>query len=505
MVKNILEYLEYWAERVPEKIAFSDVNQLVTYEQLAKKGKQIGSYIVQRGGGQTERPVIVFIERSIQCIEAFMGVVYSGNFYVPVDRKLPIKRIQQIIDNMNPLFLMTWEQDKELLQNLNYECEALLFHETETAEIESFLLNQIRERCLDTNPLYTIFTSGSTGIPKGVVVCHRSVIDLVEQFSKTFDFSEQEVFANQAPFDFDVSVKDIYSTLKNGAAMVIVPQEMFMLPKKLIAYLNEKKVTTMIWAVSALSVIFQLKALKKEVPMFVKKIMFSGEVMPVKVLNYWKEHLPQAMYVNLYGPTEITCNCTYYIIDREYEQREALPIGIPFSNTEIILLNEKNQMAEKGEAGEICVRGTSLALGYYNNPEATKKAFCFNPLNTNYPEIIYRTGDMGKYNEEGQLVFLSRQDSQIKHMGHRIELGEIEIVLNSLDYIGRCCCIYHKEKEKIVMFYESEEPCQEKIIKDLYQYLPKYMCPNRYIHLPNMPVNKNGKIDRRYLKENMLV
>lgn len=505
MVKNILEYLEASAQQNPDKIAFSDVIQSITYKNLLEGAKRIGSSLIQRGDGQTERPIVVFVDRSIECIEAFMGIAYSGNFYVPIDRKLPLKRIQQIIESINPLFLITWNKDEELLQKLEYEGEVVFFQDCNTWKVEEGLLEKIREKHLDIHPLYAIFTSGSTGIPKGVVVCHRSVIDLVEQFKEVFDFSETEVFANQAPFDFDVSVKDMYSTLKNGATMVIVPQEMFVMPKKLIQYLNEKKVTTMIWAVSALGVMFQLKALKREIPKYLKKVMFSGEVMPVKVLNYWREYLPNVMYVNLYGPTEITCNCTYYIVNREYDLKESLPIGKPFPNTQILLLNEKNQLAKNGEIGEICVRGTSLSLGYYNNSEATKKAFCINPLNNHYPEVIYRTGDLGKYNEEEQLIFLSRQDSQIKHMGHRIELGEIEIAMNSIDYIGRCCCVYDKEREKIVMFYEAEEECKEKIIHDLYQYLPKYMCPNRYIQLQKLPTNKNGKIDRNYLKENLLV
>jgi D-alanine--poly(phosphoribitol) ligase subunit 1 len=327
------------------------------------------------------------------------------------------------------------------------------------------------------------------------------VIDLIENFTKIFDFSDVSVFGNQAPFDFDVSVKDIYSTLKNCASMHLIPKELFSFPGELIKYLNEKKINTAIWATSALRIVANLKALEKEKPLSLKKVMFSGEVMPNKVLNYWRKSLPDILYVNLYGPTEITCNCTYYIADREFSDQEPLPIGIPFPNSDILVLNEKNRLVEKGETGEICVRGTSLALGYYNNAEEQARAFCQNPLNTNYPELIYRTGDLGKYNDRGELMFLSRKDNQVKHMGHRIELEEIEVAVNSLDFLDAGCCIYSPEEEKIVLFYQASRNYDREILLGLREYLPKYMRPNKLIHFEKLPMNKNAKIDRVKLKK----
>ena len=282
--------------------------------------------------------------------------------------------------------------------------------------------------------------------------------------------------------------------------MQIIPKQYFSFPVKLIDFLVEREVTTLIWAVSALCIITTLKGFEYKIPTKVKKVIFSGEVMPVKHLNLWREALPDAMYVNLYGPTEITCNCSYYVVDREFALGESLPVGVPFPNTDMFVLNEKNELAGENEMGEICVRGTSLALGYYRNQEATSRAFCQNPLNPDYPELIYRTGDLGRY-ENGELYYVTRSDFQIKHMGHRIELGEIEGVLDGLSYIERSCCIYDREREKIYMFYQAEEACDRQIVKDLQVYLPKYMCPNKYVYLEQLPLNKNGKIDRALLKE----
>ncbi|MDO4307214.1 MAG: amino acid adenylation domain-containing protein [Eubacteriales bacterium] len=497
MVCNVLDYLENGVRKHPDKILFADEAHEVTYGDCMEKARRIGSVIAGMDSGC--RPVAVLVDRDIESLESFMGCVYSGNFYVPVSKEIPIKRIDMILQQVEPVCLICREKDREFVRKFGYMGKVFLYEELITAEIREELLVNIRERHLDTNPLYAIYTSGSSGTPKGVLVCHRSVIDLVEQFADCFGFDENEIFGNQAPFDFDVSVKDIYSTLRNGATLCVVTRKMITFPKKLVAYLNEKKITTIIWAVSALAVVADFKGLEKEVPCCLKKIMFSGEVMPIKVLNYWREKLPDAMYVNLYGPTEITCNCSYYVVDREFNLDETLPIGKAFPNTEIFLL-DGNDCPAKEEIGEICVRGTSLALGYYHNKAATEKAFCQNPLNQDYPELIYRTGDLGRY-KNGELFYVTRRDFQIKHMGHRIELGEIEAVLDRLDYISRSCCMYDERKKAIYMFYQAEEACDKRIVKDMQVYLPKYMCPNRYVYLERLPLSKNGKIDRMLLKE----
>lgn len=501
MVYNILDYLERASELHPDKILFADPAHSISYKECVKTGRNIGTAIARQGAPRM--PVAVLIDRDIESLEIFMGTVYAGNFYVPIGKSLPPGRISMILDTVKPVCFICQEKDKSFVEKLKIKEKVFIFEEIAETKQDEELLGKLRRSHIDTDPLYAIYTSGSTGVPKGVLVCHRSVIDLVERFTECFGFNEKDVFGNQAPFDFDVSVKDIYSTLRNGATMYVVPQKMFSFPKLLIPYLNENKVTVVIWAVSALAIIATFKGMEKEIPGHLKKIMFSGEVMPIKVLNYWREKLPEAMYVNLYGPTEITCNCSYYIVDREFSLNETLPIGEPFPNTDMFLLNEKNEIPAQGELGEICVRGTSLALGYYRNKEATERSFCQNPLNLDYPETIYRTGDLGRY-QNGEIFYVTRKDFQIKHMGHRIELGEIEAVLDSLEYISRSCCIYDGDNEKIYMFYQAEESCEKQIIKDLQTFLPKYMCPNKYIYLDRLPLNKNGKIDRNVLRERFI-
>ena len=500
MIRNILDYLEQSARHYPDKIAFADEMSTCTYKELWETARSVGTKLANYVPPRS--PVPVFMEKRVETIYAFLGAVYAGCFYVLLDPKLPSERLKQILQTLQSEVLVLHPDYEKQFKTLEYEGNVVNILEAVQEEEDAVLLEAIREQRLDIDPLYAIFTSGSTGIPKGVLVSHRSVIDFMEEFVDIFGITDKDVIGNQAPFDFDVSVKDIYSTLKTGATMQIIPKKMFSFPTKLLDYLDEREITTLIWAVSALCIVTTLKGLEYKVPQKVNKIIFSGEVMPIKHLNEWKKYLPDALYANVYGPTEITCNCTYYIVDREFQPGESLPIGQPFPNEKVFLLDEENQLVrEAGKKGEICVSGTALSLGYYRNPEQTKKVFVQNPLNEKYLERIYRTGDMAYYGHDGYLYFASRKDFQIKHMGHRIELGEIELAMEMAEGIRRACCTYDEPENKIIAFYEGEAE-KRQIVRALGKKLPAYMIPNVWVKLDRLPITKNGKIDRKkMLKE----
>lgn len=493
---NILEYLESSAQRYPDKVAFADKDKEITYKELLYQSKRIGCTLAKIFEPRT--PIPVFMEKSVDTIVLFFGIVHAGCFYVLLDIKQPKSRLEHILHTLCSTTLVSSSSYDKDLSRIEYDGKILYMSDLEN-DIEDDVLQNIRHQALDIDPLYGIFTSGSTGIPKGVIVAHRSVIDFIDVFTSTFDISEKDIIGNQAPWDFDVSVKDIYSTISTGATMQIIPKQYFSMPTKLLDFLIEREVSTIIWAVSAICIISTLKGFDYKVPEKIKKIMFSGEVMPVKQLTIWKQFLPHALYVNLYGPTEITCNCTYHIIDRDYEQGEIIPIGKPFVNESVFLLNEENkEVRHNGELGEICVTGTAVTLGYYNNYDQTKKSFCQNPLNPYYMETIYRTGDLGYINEEGLLCFSTRKDFQIKHMGHRIELGEIENKLECIKEIQRACCLF--EQNKIIAFYDGVIE-KKLIIRELKKDLPVFMVPNIFIQIDGFPLTKNGKIDRNELKK----
>lgn len=497
MIRNILEYLEETAARFPERIAFAGAEGELSFQALLDAAQRIGSYLLGCGRG----PVAVMMQKTPISVAAFLGAVYSGAFYTPIDVTMPKERILSILHTLHPQVLLIDEKSRKTAAGLGYEGTILCLEEILDTEIDGEGLKAVRRRSIDTDPLYALFTSGSTGVPKGVVISHQAVINLTEWYTEAFDITEKEIIGNQAPFYFDSSVKDLYAVLKTGARMEIIPKMLFSFPKKLLEYVEEKQINYIDWVPSALCIVANTGALEGCRPSALRKIMFCGEAMPTKQFNQWRKYYPDALFANIYGPTETTVDCTYYIVDREFFDDEPLPIGYGCRNTDVFILNG-DRLAKEGESGELCVRGRCLALGYYDQPEKTAEAFIQNPLNPHYPERIYKTGDIAKYNERGEIIFLARKDHQIKHMGHRIELGEIESAVHSIDAIDSGVCLYDEETQRILLFYcGGEAATQAYILKKLRDKVPKYMFPNLMIKLEKMPQTLNGKIDRMALKE----
>ena len=496
MPYNILEYLEQTVKRLPNKIALSAEDGELTFRELQSQARSIGTRMIL--DRYYKQPVVVFMKKSPATIAAFLGVIYSGCFYVPLDADMPRYRIELILRDLHPAACICDDTTLPLARELDgigrlYCCDEIAYGEIDTAALQS-----VRDRQIDTDPIYIVFTSGSTGIPKGVVGCHRAVIDYIENLCKVLKFDENTVFGNQTPLYFDAYLKEVIPTLKYGATTYLIPRRIFLLPVKLVEYLNEKKINTLCWVVSALTYISNFKTFDTVIPRYLRTIAFASEVFPIRQLNIWRTALPNTRFINLYGPTEATGICCYYEVDREFGEDEVLPVGRPFPNTEVILLDENDRAPIPGEQGEICIRGTRLTHGYYDNPGKTGEAFVQNPLNPHYPELIYRTGDIGRYNDRGELVFLSRKDDQIKHMGHRIELGDIEAAVNTCPGVTGSCCVYDEEKQKITLFYSGEASDLRAYLKDK---LPRYMLPHHTVRLDTMPLTPNGKIDRNLLKQ----
>ena len=498
MQTNVLEYLEQTVTRVPDKIAFANEETGLSFQQVYDQSRAIGSFLHREGF--YKKPVVVFMKKHPKTIVAFFGTIYSGCYYVPLDEEMPRHRIELIFKTLNPGAIICDDTTRPLVDEVDYNGKIYLYDEICNEPIDETALLQIRDRQIDTDPIYIVFTSGSTGVPKGVMACHRSVLDYIEHLCDVLKFNEDTVFGNQTPLYFDACLKEVYPTLKYGATTYIIPKQLFMFPIKLVEFLNQFKINTVCWVVSALTMISAFRTFEKVVPEHLHTIAFASEVFPIKQFNLWKAALPKARFINLYGPTEVTGICCYYEVDREFSLDETMPIGRPFKNTDIILLDENNKEPALGEQGEICVRGTSLTLGYYRNPEKTNEAFVQNPLNDIYPELIYRTGDLGKYNARGELEFAGRKDYQIKHMGHRIELGEIEVIVNMHDQVDTACCIFDNVKKKIVLYYVGKIDSKD-ITTYIKEKLPRYMVPNVIKQLDQMPLTPNGKINRNLLKQ----
>lgn len=540
-MENVLDYLEKTAKKYPTQIAVEDENTSLMWAELVYRAKRIGSVLCDQMKRQDA--VVIVAEKSTQTLAHMFGVLYAGGFYVMVDPMQPQDRIQRIFSVLRPSLVIAdekyMENVKQILSTMqkketedrprltamqtllpSYDVTDKVTEDSGTAEntadqpwndlVAEVKLQKIRAKSRPTDILYGIFTSGSTGMPKGIAVSHGAVIDFISHFTQTFSITKEDRLGNQAPFDFDVSVKDIYSCVMTGATLVLIPRTYFSAPPLLLDYLCDRHVTSLTWAVSALTIISSLGGLKYRVPTEIKRVMFSGEVMPNKQLKLWQEALPDAMFVNLYGPSEITCNCTYHIIDHAVTEGEKLPIGKAFAGRSVFLLDEHHRLiTEARRQGEICVSGQSLANGYYNNELETRKRFCYlekEQLPTDMTgqvltegQRFYRTGDLGYFDEEGLLYFCGRKDFQIKHMGHRIELEEIEQALDMVPNLKRSCCLMDTAHNRIVAFYLGNVKSAE-IRRALKEHVPDYMVPRKFIQAETFPLNKNGKTDRAYFK-----
>ena len=474
---NLLDYLDNTARRIPDKIAFTDEQERVSFADLQTLGQQIGTYIARRASAAC-RPVAVLTTHTVADLATFIGAMYAGCFYVPIDASAPPDHVKARLDAINPAVII----DAKTLSDLP------------GSDIDRDLLAQIRKNVVSVDPAYAIFTSGSTGIPKAALVSHGSAVNLIEWLCDTFRFSEQTVFAGQAPFYFDSSVQEIYATIKCGSTTHLVPRKYFISPLKVLRYVEEIGANVMPWAAAAVKLIANSGVFEKYAPSGVTNVIFGGENMPGKILNIWRRAMPHTQFTNVYGPTETTVECSFYTVARDLSDDESVPIGHPVWNTELLLLDEHQKPVPKGGVGELYVRGIQVGLGYYNNPERTAEAFIQNP-NTNYRDTIYRTGDIAKWNEHGELVFLNRVDNQVKHMGSRIELGEVEAVTAAMPGVRLVCCGYDKKASKILLFYEGDMT-EKELAKTLAAKLPRYMCPNVTMKIDQMPVTPNGKIDR---------
>ena len=499
MLHIISQYLRNSAEKYPDHYALVDNKISLTYWQTMKEAENVAFSLVSRY--LFKKPVAVLMEKGARNVAAFLGVALSGNYYTVIDTKMPQNRVEKIMDTFNPSIVLVDQRNVKKAQDLGrdyFVYEELIAQElTQRDRME---IGKAESRIIDTDILYVLFTSGSTGIPKGVIITHRSVIDYTEWVAETFNLDHNTIIGNQAPFYFDNSVLDIYSTIRNGATLHVIPQMLYSFPIRLLEYIRDHKINTIFWVPTVLSRVADLDLLDKCDIDCLEKVLFAGEVMPARQLNAWIRRLPNATFANLYGPTEITVDCTYYIVDREIKDDESVPIGYACMNTDILVLNDKNELVQTNEKGELCVRGSSLSLGYYNNPEKTAAAFVQNPLNNMYHELIYRTGDIVHYNERGEIIYDGRRDSQIKHTGHRIELGEIETAVFSNPAIKSNCCLHEPSKDQLILFYVGDIE-EDELRKYLTALVPEYMLPNIYHKLDAMPLNMNGKIDRVKLNE----
>jgi amino acid adenylation domain-containing protein len=515
------------AARLPDKEAVRMGNQSLTYAQLEALTNQTARMLRQVGVKRGDR-VGIYVHKSLASVISVFSIMRAGGVYVPLDPNTPAKRLAYITRNCEVKVLLT---STEMIGELSkfFEdgtpLESLILTD-DTRPIQAKLPETVQvigwedvlagdtaalpaSGAIETDLAYILYTSGSTGDPKGVMISHRTIFTFVNWCYERFHMSENDRVTSHAPLHFDLSTFDIYVTIKAGGTVVLVPEKLSVFPVQLVRLLRDERITVTYLVPSILSLMVNYGDLESYDLSALRTILFAGEVFPIRYLRQLVAKIPQAEYFNLYGPTE-TNVCTYYQVqpkDLAPERTQPVPIGIACENIEAFAVDERGQLVTTpGKEGELWVRGSCVAQGYWGDPAKTARGFVRNTYQPYYDEVAYRTGDIVYLDEDGiNWIYVGRRDHMVKSRGYRIELGEIEIALYSFEGVKEAVVVAipdelvgNRLKAYVVLGNENgftmkdiEAHCQKR--------LPRYMVPETIELLEALPKTSSGKVDRTLL------
>ena len=500
------------AQRALETALWFNDHDHFTYEELNRLANRVARLLLTRGIAAGD-VVCLSGEKSFQTFASMIGCLKIGAIYSALDPDSPAERLRKIVSTCNPKLLLT---EHEFLRKVESVVTDL---KIDTIEKESDEFAMAIAGCDDTNlpqtrdvtganPAYIMFTSGSTGFPKGAVMTHANVLNLIEWSCETFQIKHDDILTNVNPLHFDNSVFDFYSALFNGARLVPFTKDEVKAPRLLVEKIDAARCTLWFSVPSLLIFLQTMKATDGKHLKSIRRFVFGGEGYPkAKLKSLYDAYSETSEFFNVYGPTECTCICSsYQVTEKDFNDLPGLPpLGQIASNFSYLILDEEGRSVTAGETGELCLSGPNVGKGYYNDPARTAAGFVQNPRNDQFREIIYRTGDLARFNpDDGKLYIEGRKDNQIKHMGYRIELEEIEAALHCLDYISEAAALHTSANglSRIVAIVASaEEFDDERIRRDLGQIIPSYMIPSVFHREQVLPKNSNGKVDRLHLAE----
>ncbi|MDP3900329.1 MAG: amino acid adenylation domain-containing protein [bacterium] len=507
MIYLLQQYLDEQAIKQPHKIAAIFNEEIINYSDLNSLANQIANYLKHLDIKHGDR-VCFCLHKSIKSLATIFGILKADAIYVPLDANSPYERLEKIVNDAKPKIVLYEDETEDKIKKMTAKDIELysLDSDAVNAQITSQSNLNPNYQSIDSDLAYIFYTSGSTGTPKGVMITHRNVIDAAEWSVSELKITAADKLSAHPPFHFDLSTFDIYSSIKSGATLVLIPEKLSVFPGALVDYIEKTEITIWNSVPSLLSYLFQAGSIDPSRLKKVRSICFNGEVFPVKYLRDWMKIFPDKEFINMYGPTEATVQCSFYRIKEvPKEVDKSVPIGKSCANAEIFALDADGRKAERKSSGELFIRGACLSPGYWCNEKKTREVFIQNPFNSKYKDIVYKTGDLVYLDENGNYSFIGRKDDQFKRMGYRIEVGEIEKAIYSLDYVTETTIIFRELNNAVDLtaFIASKESLSsEQVSADLAKILPYYMIPSKFHFLSLLPKTSTGKIDRETLKKN---
>jgi len=504
MITLVQEYFARSASKYPEKSAVSCADENITYKDLEGFSNAFAREL-QLQGVERQDFIPFFLKKSINSIKAILSILKSDCAYIPIDINTPAQRLNAILKAADAKTIIVDDLSKPIIESLLGEKDSpTLINISQFSPADT---SAIEYSNISIDIAYVLFTSGSTGTPKGVMIPHKAIIDYIDWCVETYDLNENDHISNHAPLYFDNSTFDIYTAFKTGATLHLVHDELNSVLPSLIKWIDKNKITTFFCVPSVLTLFIKSRRLKDDSFQNLRHIICAGEALPPETVRYMMEKYPHIQFTNMYGPTEITVDCSYHIIQKIPDaSQKYIPIGKARCNMELFVRDYSGNLSQSpGAKGELLVRGASVSYGYLGDQKKTQASFIQNPLNQNFHDPLYCTGDNVEINATGDFIFIGRTDDQIKYLGYRIELGEIEAALRNLKDVSEGVVVFRKEDEENpyaelgAMIHLHDGDLQQ-LTEQLKNLLPGYMVPSRIIEYEKeFPKTPNGKYDRKQI------
>ncbi len=473
--------------KYPNNIAVRLNDKSLTYEELNKRANALANHLIERNINRDDL-VCIYVERSLDMVVTILGVLKSGAGYVPIDPSYPQSRIEHILEDAEPRFLIT---ESDIFSNIKYDQDKVIFTDTFDELVKTNSTENANIEVFPENIAYMIYTSGSTGKPKGTMIQNRSAVNFIHDFVNSLNVTDDSNVLQFASIGFDASVPELFCPLSYGGTIQLITRNTINELSEFKDYIIANKVSHLFLPPSYLSVLDYFDS------PFVKVILSAGEQCSWDIVKKWGT---KYKFFNGYGPTEATVGCVWGNFSQILSTK-SVPIGLPIFNVKVYVLDKHLNPTPLGASGELYIGGKALARGYFNKPDLTASKFLPNPFSTSGGERIYQSRDLVKVLSDGQLEFIGRVDNQVKIRGFRIEIGEIEAELNNNKQISQSVVLLREEKLIALLVAANNDVDIELLRKDIMKSLPEFMIPAHFEVLSEFPVNTHGKIDRKKLQE----